>query len=137
MRNFGRCETQTGNPKVPCKEKRASIYFITRKGCVIRKIKVDGCVFRNETCCDYLVVDHNDIEHFVELKGSKVSRAFEQLAATIKKLSDNPSGGAKCAYVICFKNPLGSTEIQVTQANFKRDYNATLYVEKPGYKVIL
>jgi len=70
------------------------------------------------------------------LKGSDAKHAFEQLKATVKKLSEYPQRGSKHAYVICRKNPLRGTETQIAKVNFKKDCNVTLHVERPGYRVI-
>lgn len=56
----------------------------------ITQIEIDGCVFReqNGRKCDFLLLNNNDrLSYFIELKGSSLRDAYEQIAETAITLS--------------------------------------------------
>ncbi|CAD5965166.1 hypothetical protein PCC9214_03445 [Planktothrix tepida] len=109
------------------------------KVCVVQ---VDGCAIKEGRCCDYLVIpDELDIkkrlEIYIELKGSKILHAIEQLEATIKQLSDDPAKQEKVCIIISTQCPLATTEIQNFKRDFKKKYNAKLEVKNINYTYFL
>ena len=59
----------------------------------VRQYRLDGGLFRQEKCCDYLVLnDSKKNAYFLELKGRNVSDAVEQLEAGRKKVIEELSG---------------------------------------------
>ncbi|MGN0485478.1 MAG: hypothetical protein ACI4HI_18215 [Lachnospiraceae bacterium] len=48
----------------------------------LRHYKLDGGIFTQVRCCDYLLVDDNNRKaYFIELKGENIDDAVEQLEA--------------------------------------------------------
>jgi len=66
-----------------CEERGRKMVFEKPKGRVADKIRVDRCVVRNKTACDYLVRDWLGRQHFVELKGKHDEEALKQIEAKI------------------------------------------------------
>lgn len=52
----------------------------------VRQYRLDGGVFRQSLCCDYLLVnDSTEKAYLIELKGSDIEHAIEQLKAGEEK----------------------------------------------------
>ena len=66
-----------------CEERGRKMVFEKPRGRVADKIRIDGCVVRNQTACDYLVRDWLGRQHFVDLKGKHDEDALKQIEATI------------------------------------------------------
>ena len=94
----------------------------------ITKIKVDNCAITSGIRCDFMLVDHNSLEHYIELKGKQIIHACNQIEETIKRLSKNLSA-IKHSFIVSTACPLTTTEVQVLKANFKKKYNSTLKVK--------
>jgi hypothetical protein len=81
--------------------------------------------------CDYLVIAPGQ-EIYIELKGSNVKHAVEQLATTIehkhiKQLTDKSS--LKLCFIASTRCPINSTEIQNLKKKFKQKYQAKLTIK--------
>jgi hypothetical protein len=61
---------------------------INKDACLVRQFKVDGYVItENIKKCDYLVLnDDRHTAYFIELKGSDITGAIEQIRQTVEKL---------------------------------------------------
>ncbi|NEO65551.1 MAG: hypothetical protein F6J98_36230 [Moorea sp. SIO4G2] len=136
MKRFPDCEEYKDDEKIVLKENKSKITFENSKRDKILVIKVDGCAIAdNETKrCDYALVCSN-VEIYVELKGSKILHAVEQIESTIRLLSDNPQKIDKRCFVVFtrFGLPKLRTNIQNIKSKFNKNYNATLIVEKTPY----
>ncbi len=139
MKRFRGCEKFKNDKIIVLSENRSKLTFLNPKPDQIRIIKVDGCAIRdNETLrCDYALVCSNGVEIYVELKGSKIKNAVEQIESTIRLLSD--SGNLKETKKVCFVvfthfgPPKLRTDIQNIKSKFKKNYNAKLIVERTPY----
>ncbi|NEO18694.1 hypothetical protein [Moorena sp. SIO4A5] len=135
MKRFPDCEEYKDDNEIVLKENKSKLTFDNSKRDKILKIKVDGCAIDDENKrCDYALVCSN-VEIYVELKGSKIAHAVEQIESTIKLLSDNPQKIDKRCFVVFtrFGLPKGRTNIQIIKSKFNKKYNATLIVEKTPY----
>ena len=75
-------------------------------------------------------------EHYVELKGSDVPHAIDQLRQTIIKLGEYDD--KRRSYVVCTKvAPKISTLIQRAKAEFRKKYNSDLQIKETPLEVIL
>ncbi|MCF0187314.1 MAG: hypothetical protein HUJ98_12605 [Bacteroidaceae bacterium] len=96
---------------------------------------VDGGIITEGPRCDFLLIvsDINDVnnrnqEHYIELKGSDVLHAIDQLEATIKQIK-HKKVDKRCAYVVCKRvNKTIKTKIQISQAKFKNTYQCNLLI---------
>lgn len=71
----------------------------------------------------------DEIEIYVELKGSDIVHAVEQLESTIRLLSDNPQKIKKLCFVVSTRVPRQTTSIQQLQSQFKKKFNANFRVK--------
>lgn len=120
---------------------RQNLTLKNNQGFKFRKIIVDGCVitdknYPGEKKCDFLLTisDHPQCkEYYIELKGSDIKHAVEQIYSTIRKLSSVPSTQMKKGYIICNKSPMSSTKIQSFQAQARKQFNLVLIVRCSPY----
>lgn len=93
------------------------------------KVTVDGCLNIQGNKCDFLLkIEQPLIEIYVELKGSDVEKALEQLLNTIRQISSNKVKILKYCYIIQTRCPQG-TEVQKAIKQYTiqfKKYNATL-----------
>ncbi len=137
MAGFGECETVVTDPRIVLREKRSRICFLNPRRARVRKIVIDGCVIQDGLRCDHLLIDAVPVEHFVELKGSNVRHALDQLEATIKQVSADAEAAVKRAYVLSARCPLASPDVQAHQRRFKSVYNAALIIRRSGFEVAI
>jgi hypothetical protein len=119
------CEYEGKKTHIVCEEKRTKITFHNTTGETVAKIRIDGCVIKDNTVkkCDYLLLCV-EIKRavFVELKGNKVETAIEQLLVTldnetVKKPLEHYE---KRAYAVVTVFPKSNTGIQNAQDRFAR-----------------
>jgi hypothetical protein len=131
MRNFPECEEYKSDTKIVLQENKSKITFLNPNQDKILKIRVDGCAIKdNETLrCDYALVPPNEIEIYIELKGSDVLHAVKQIESTISLLSDNPQKIKKLCFVVSTRVPKQTTNIQQIQSQFKKKFNASFRIK--------
>lgn len=132
MNDFGDCETIVRNNKIVLQDKKSrnpnKIVFINPNRRSVRKILIDNCVIKDGVRCDYLVI-FDSLECYVELKGSGVNHAIDQIERTINLVSENVHGQIKHCFVISSYCPLFTTKIQEVKLRFKKRYNATFVIK--------
>jgi len=86
------CTELSSHKRLVLAEKASKVTILNRHERLLVKIEVDGCVFTDrdqERRCDYLVNSADlDTSIFVELKGSDVGAAYDQLRASHDRLAD-------------------------------------------------
>jgi len=97
----------------------------------VLKIEVDGCVIsdNNTPRCDYAIVPSNEVEIYVELKGSDIPHAVQQIESTIGLLSEDPKKIRKLCFVVSTRVPQQATSIQNLKIKFKRNFNAHFQIK--------
>ena len=131
MKSLLECEEYRSDTKIVLKENRGKITFLNQNQDKILVIKVDGCVITSNEIlrCDYALIPCDEIEIYVELKGSDIVHAVEQLESTIRLLSDNPQKIKKLCFVVSTRVPRQTTSIQQLQSQFKKKFNASFRVK--------
>ncbi len=101
----------------------------------VQQITVDGCVFKEDDGkrCDHLVsVDETQISVLVELKGSDIEAAVEQLAETQQRLAEHLN--RRIFWVVSYSgSPRHTTSIAYMQLQARLHNRATLLVEESSY----
>jgi len=96
---------------------------------VLKIIEVDNCMIKEGSRCDYLIVDSNDTEYFIELKGNSILHACKQIEETIVKISNNKTR-IKFAFVVATVFPPAiNGSIQIMKSKFKNKYNSFLIIK--------
>ena len=129
------CVKETSDSKIKCEERKSKIIFNNSKRKPVKKIKVDDCQITEGLRCDYLVLYKNQ-EHFVELKGHDLHRAFKQLKSSIKDLGNN-NAEKRVSYIISNYSPLSAATIQNERRKFIKDFKSKLEVKSKNLTVKL
>jgi hypothetical protein len=129
MRNFPDCEEYKNDQEIVLKENQSKVTFLNPKSKKIRVIRIDGCVITSGLRCDYAIVPNSSIEIYVELKGSDIRHAVEQLKSTISQVSENTQRKSKLCLIISTRCPVLSAEIQNLKRHFKDKYNASFQIK--------
>ncbi len=117
-----KCRQKRRDQKIVLKEKRSKIVFENPQRLEIEVIQVDECAIRDGKRCDHLVLRQNpQEEYFIELKGSDIQKAFDQLARSIKLLSTSPPEGRRECIVVTRRVPRLVPRIQKAQKRFRKD----------------
>ena len=132
--DLDKCSEKISHKNILIEEKKSSkIIFTNENSTEVTKVQVDGCLDIQGIKCDWLlIINEPYIEIYIELKGSDVEHAFDQIENTIKIVSKNYKTVLKYCYIITTRCPITSTQIQVRAKSFKKNYNAVLKVKKTG-----
>jgi len=131
MKSLLECEEYRSDTKIVLKENRGKITFLNQNQDKILVIKVDGCVITSNEIlrCDYALIPCDEIEIYVELKGSDISHAVKQIESTIELLSENPQKIKKLCFIVSTCVPKQTTSVQQLQIRFKRKFNASFRIK--------
>lgn len=114
------CTTAHKKPKFTLAEKGSRVEFANPNTHPVDEITVDDCVIKAGLRCDYLVnVETTATSVLVELKGSDVAHALEQLEASHTQLEAQLH--AKRVWIVSAQRcPLASSEIQNHQLRLRK-----------------
>jgi hypothetical protein len=130
------CTEKTKNPIIVLEEKGKRMIFRNSGRKTVKKITVDGCAITRGIRCDYLVLNEKNDEFFVELKGTDIRHACDQLDSSIRQLSTDPKQKAKHSFVISSRfSPAINSTIQNLQRLFKDRFNCKLIIKNQQYEV--
>ena len=91
--------------------------------------RVDGCLVKNATAADWVLSKPETGDVVVELKGSDVAHALDQIAATIDFWkTNNLRCGKLSALVVCSKYPRVDTKVQRAKSRLAREFKAPLHI---------
>ena len=121
-----KCSSTKSDKIIALKERRSSFHFLNPERKKVKCVKVDGCAIIEGDKCDYLLIDSNNVEHFVELKGPDLKHALAQLEASIRQLGKNTP---RYAFIVSTRCPLTGTDIQNAKKNFKNNFETTLIMK--------
>lgn len=127
-----KCEAERSDANIvvsdaSSKNSRSRFRLKNPKKVSVRIIEVDGCAITEGVRCDYLLVLPTGQELYVELKGSNVKHAVEQIARSIDMLTCTSI--VKLCFIASTKCPISSTQIQVLKKKFRKKYNAKLTIK--------
>lgn len=140
MRNVAEvCIQPTKDSKIKFEENKRKIIFLNPDRKDYKRVQVDGCAIDDKVTlrCDKLLVSADEHEErYVELKGTDVMHAIDQLESTIVRLGEFDDN--RHAYVISTNvAPAYTTKIQQKVLQFKRKYNSELVVKEKQLEVAL
>lgn len=126
------CSEETKVSKVKVAENGKQATFLNPERQLFVRTRVDGCLVKQATACDWWITRGTDASVLVELKGCDVSHALEQIEATFKYLSDNGLLTTRRAALIICRNPSNhpqfTTKLQRAKARLSKDYKAPLHI---------
>lgn len=141
-KRFPKCEKASSDKLIPLQENKSKCVIENPNKFTVYIVQVDGCAIKEGLRCDYLVFPNpkdikKTLEIYIELKGSQISHAIEQLEATMRQLSDNTAKAEKVCIIVSTRCPITGTDIQNFKTKFKKTYNAKLEVKNKTYTYCL
>lgn len=136
--NYSENQTVCNDKIIVLKDSEScSIRFLNPEQMNIYKVKVDDGLIRdsegnNRKKCDYMIytADDDKLVIYIELKGSNINLAIEQLESTVLLTrQDFKSYSLKKAYISSRSSP--KTQYQKKQRKFEKDHKVLLYICKP------
>lgn len=129
-----KCNTYTNNKFISVSENRRNFKIKNSSTFYINKVIVDDCYIKVGERCDYLfeIINNDTIENvfYVELKGSNITHAVEQLKATIAHCKNIHSAVAlKQCYIVASKFPSAGPSSQTLKKKFKRENKIQLFID--------
>lgn len=119
------CITRRSDPEIVFKENRSRFVVLNPHRQTLDSVRVDGCAITSGIRCDFLI--QNGVQAFIELKGSDVKHAVEQLVRSMEKLADKKK--KMFCFIVSTRCPLISTEIQKFKREFRKEWNADLQIK--------
>ena len=96
-----------------------------------KKIEIDDCLIRQGIRCDWAIHRQGVGTVFIELKGSNVSHAIEQLFATVPREEVRPYTLGEIGFlVVCSQIPKFGSHIAKAKVRAAREYKAGFRVVK-------
>ncbi len=131
MKSFPTCEEYRRDTKIVLQENKSKISFLNPNQENILVIKVDGCVVNDNGTlrCDYALIPSDEVEIYVELKGSDISHAVKQIESTIELLSEDSKKIKKLCFVVSTRVPKQTTSVQQLQTRFRKKFNASFRIK--------
>jgi hypothetical protein len=117
-------------------EQKSVVIFSNPEQREIQQIDVDGCVFKpgdGERCDWLLVINGNNMSIYIELKGSDVDKAVQQLSETQARLPDYVR--RKRIWIVSYSGkPRHTTTLQVLSRDVRKRYEAQLLLVQSPYR---
>lgn len=138
MRNkVDACVLEVNDSQIKFEENNRKIIFLNPKRYPYKRVDVGGCTIAKGIRCDKLLLSLDECEErFVELKGTDVIHAIDQLEATINQLGEHENN--RHSYVICTNvAPAIESRIQIKMKLFKSRYNSELKIQSKQLSVSL
>lgn len=114
-----KCTEVTRHSKIVFEENKSKVTFINDKKEIVVKAVVDGCLINDGSIrCDNLL-QHNEKNWYVELKGTDIEHALKQIANSIRLLNTK-FGGHECKVVIIARRVPAITGFQKAFIKLKK-----------------
>ena len=135
------CSTFLQHKKIALSGRRTTtLYLLNPQERRVEQVQADDSAISEGPRCDWLVILDDTAsreEIYVELKGSGVYHAVEQLRATVSRLSADCKRLRKRCFVVFTRNPMVGTDIQNHKVKFLRDFTAGFYLVRDRTEVPL
>mgnify|MGYP000911450238 CR=1 FL=1 len=140
--NSNNCSQNFSNPIITFKDRGNSqqLTIHNPNSYAVIKTRVDGCEIVKGLRCDFMmeIVESNYDgirEYYIELKGTDLTKALEQILATEKILA-RQRGCLKKGFIICNRSPESSTENQRLKFRARaQNIDLTIKSKKLDYKI--
>lgn len=124
-----KCTNRKRVSRVLVGEKKSKAVFLNDKRDWFEITKVDGCLCKNSMAADFAVTKDQVGTVIVELKGSDVPHAVEQVLASATFWREHqPKCASLAGLVVSRQRPSYSTSVQRAQTKFARAHKGPLHV---------
>jgi hypothetical protein len=132
------CETKVKDSIIKISEKRSRhATILNKEKSEFRKIAYDGCCKINETACDWIVVKQDVGTLAIELKGSDIDHACDQIIKTFNDIkSDKTLPEKLAALIVCTRVPRVDTKLQRAKLKLAMNYKAPLTVKEDARNLV-
>lgn len=134
-----RCVDSTSDSNIAFSENKRSIVFHNPKRVEYFKVRIDGCVItEGERCDNFLFGEYDSFDRYVELKGSDIPHAIDQIRQSILWVKSHCDVGNSIKAYIVSKNvsPGYNSKLQAAKKEFKK-YDAELIQKENRLEVDL
>lgn len=131
MRNVpGICVKDCADANIVFEQNRRRVCFYNPNRQICKCVQVDGCAITEGIRCDNMLTSHDErCEYFVELKGTDVKHAIEQLRVSIQTLGEFTDD--RSAYVVSTNvAPALTTTIQRAKRDFLTKFQSELIIKE-------
>lgn len=138
MRNVpGICVKDCVDANIVFEQNRRRVCFYNPNRQICKCVQVDGCAITEGIRCDNMLTSHDErCEYFVELKGTDVKHAIEQLRVSIQTLGEFTDD--RSAYVVSTNvAPALTTTIQRAKRDFRTKFQAELIIKEKQAEIRL
>lgn len=138
--NFEDCSVRSNNPIVTVSECACSFEIKNPDKIIINKVKIDGCVIRDEReRCDYLfeIGSPTHCVIYLELKGCHVEKAFSQLVSTLGYFKHQHSSLNRFCHIVASRVPRATTGTQAMKVKMAQKHKAILFIGTTKTSIIL
>jgi hypothetical protein len=133
-----KCSKTDKSTKICVEENGKAAIFLNPEKEIYTKIKIDGCILKNTTACDFCVERRGTDGVLIELKGRDVSHAIDQIEATLAYLAFNKKLRKRvAAIIVCSKpsqHPAFTAKLQRAKQRLSKKYNAPLHIFREKYE---
>lgn len=99
------------------------------------KLRIDNCIITSKTIekCDFGFIRHSNNDfYFVELKGSDIEKALDQIVKTISFFNTNlilTPKNSRLGFIVSSKVPSAGTDVKKLKQVFAKHYGKVLEVK--------
>lgn len=124
------CVKDCADANIVFEQNRRRVCFYNPNRQICKCVQVDGCAITEGIRCDNMLTSHDErCEYFVELKGTDVKHAIEQLRVSIQTLGEFTDD--RSAYVVSTNvAPALTTTIQRAKRDFRTKLQAELIIKE-------
>jgi len=130
--NFEKCSERIKKKIIAVSENTRKFEIRNDNSRSVNKVRVDGCLIDdNRERCDYLFEIDKPISLviYVELKGSDIQKAYNQLIATIGYCKHRHDKIVKECYIVASRVPKAGTSIQILKKKMANTHKIQLFVK--------
>lgn len=125
------CREETTDSYVKVREGARSAVFKNQRRAKYHRVRVDGCLVQNEISADFVVACPGVGSVVVELKGTDVERAVEQVDATLQHVKCCSRLSALRPFaglIVCARYPRFDTKLQRLTKQFVAKHRVPIHV---------
>jgi len=135
--NFEKCSKDIKKKIIAVSENTRKFEIRNDNSRSVNKVRVDGCLIDdNRERCDYLF-EIDKLVIYVELKGSDIQKAYNQLIATIGYCKRRHDKIVKECYIVASRVPRAGTDIQTLKKKMASTHKIQLFVKTQKAEVHL
>jgi len=130
--DFEKCSEVSTHSLIVVAENKRKFTLRNSAKLPVRKVLVDGCLITDNTRlrCDYLfeIGKKCHCAVYLELKGSDIGQAFDQLVATIGQIVERHKTANLVCHIVASRVPRAGPSVQNLKLRMARKYKALLLV---------